>query len=98
METGTASAIAVLLMAGLSMKSHIISIRLITLSACCRAGFLSIIALPHNVAIYIYSLRHFTGKRYFAASIAGAIIGVVLFVFVSLLLFFRFEFPRDLSI
>ncbi|SRR6266481_1013673 len=50
------------------------------------------------VAIYIYSLRHFTGKRYFAASIAGAIIGIALFVFVALLLFFRFEFPRDLSI
>jgi hypothetical protein len=43
METGTASAIAVLLMAGFSMKSHIISMRLITLSARWRAGFLSII-------------------------------------------------------
>jgi len=49
-------------------------------------------------AIYVCSMRYFTGKRYFAASIAGAIIGVVLFVFVALLLFFRFEFPRDLSI
>ena len=49
-------------------------------------------------AIYVCSLRYSVGKRFFAASIAGAIIGVVLFVFVALLLFFRFEFPRDLGI
>ena len=77
--------------------------QLIALSALGRMYFSStflpeLVVYVALVAIYVCSLRYFTGKRYFAASIAGAIIGVVLFVFVALLLFFRFEFPRDLGI
>jgi len=51
-----------------------------------------------NRSNYTYSVRLLPASGYFAASIAGAIIGVVLFCLHTLLLFFRFEFSRDLSI
>jgi hypothetical protein len=47
---------------------------------------------------YVFSLRYLIGKQYFAASIAGVIIGVALFIVIAFWLFFNFEFPRDLSV
>src|SRR5262245_18768089 len=50
------------------------------------------------VIVYVFAFRSFKEKRYFAASVAGAIIGIVIFVIAAFWLVIGFDLPRDLSI